>query len=340
MGKKKKKSSGDIKTGEPPVKVVEKSGKNSSGDMTRMEMPKAMILDDGVLKPLDEEAEKKKTRSEERTEYLRRKKMVMKALEPHNRQKIVFMKGTSGFYTCFGTSAIIYHKLVLPRVDKKARIQLRVDSDWSCPSKYGAVSIKRIDVAKHKILTYPGIKLVKENEEFISFELAEPLSEEEFTRLVEKDQISRRELRKKLTRSSPMQNAFTEILEIVRSVDRLERHHTEKRMFELYGLKMNKCVEDIVYHYMRLARKEAEALPTIEAITAAITRADAVLIMIDEVGCWTHDECAEVGESLAKLSRAILTEEKKAREKASRRRAAKDASKDTSAAPKEDASGT
>lgn len=307
--------------------------KNASGDIIeKKEKPQAMVLEDGVLTPLDAEAVEKENRSKERAEYLRRKKMVMKTLEPHNRQKIVFVKGTSGFYTCFGTSAVIYHKLVLPRVDKKARIQFRVDSDWSCPSKYGTVSVKRIDVTKQKILNYPGMKLVKENEEFVSFSLEEPLSEEEFTRLVEKDQISRRELRKKLTRSSPMQNAFSEILELIRNVDRLERHHTEKRMFELYGLEMNRCVMEIMYNYMRLARKEAEALSTIEAITAAITRADAVLIMIDEVGCWTHDECAEVGESLAKLSRVMLTEEKKAREKASRRGAIKDASRGASAA--------
>lgn len=256
-------------------------------------------------------AEKNALRKKERKEYLARKKLVMDELEPHNRQKIVFVKGMLGFYSCFGTGAIILHKLVLPRVDRKARILLRKDSDWTHQAKYGVVSVKDIEAMKKKILDYPEIRLVKESEEFVSFALKEPLSDEEFARLLKKDEIARQSMLRKLTRTSPMQNVFAELLELVRIVDRLERHHTEKMMFELYGRELEKCVTEMMATYMRLARKEAEKLPSIARITEEITRADAILVMIDEVGCWTHGECAEVGEQLAKLSRMMVAEERK-----------------------------
>lgn len=260
-------------------------------------------------------AEKNAIRKKERKAYIERKRWVMNELEPHNRQKIVFVQGMLGFYSCFGTGAILLHKLVLPRVDKKLRLMLRKDSDWACQAKYGVVSVKNMELIKRKMLQYPGMFLVKESEEFVSFSLAKPLSEEEFERLTKKDEIARQAMLKKLTRMSPMQNVFATLLELTRIVDRLERHHTEKMMFELYGRDLNGCVKEMVYAYMRLARKEAEPLSTIAKITDAITRADAMLIMIDEVGCWTHDECADVGDELAKLSRLMVAEERKAKQK-------------------------
>ncbi|MDO5481103.1 MAG: hypothetical protein Q4F60_02030 [Candidatus Saccharibacteria bacterium] len=241
----------------------------------------------------------------EKNAYIARKKKVVETLEPSNRRKVVFFRAMDGFWKVGGTSAVIFYRKILPRVDKKARLRFSPDNDWNYLFDYGVCSVRNIDVYVKKILKYPGIRLVADSEDYKSFLLRYEITETEFQTLVNQDEIMKKALMAKILKTQPMQNFYFELMELIRMVHSLDMHHTERITREVYVREIEELLTDMVAIYIMMTKNGMPQKVAVEKLKVKLARISAIILEMDEIGGWTHRECGKVGDLVAEVERGI-----------------------------------
>ena len=155
----------------------------------------------------------KKPDDDERRLYFARKRKLYE-FEKTNNSKIVFIRGTKGFWITGGHSAVILANKIGKELN--LRIVLKNDSDFDLKFKEGIFPVKNVefyrDVLKRSIYLTPG----EFKHDSFSFNLKEPISDAELSTLLESKELMRKKLKAEIEKSLPLPRANVGLRDVLR----------------------------------------------------------------------------------------------------------------------------
>ncbi|MBQ6130637.1 hypothetical protein IJI72_03065 [Candidatus Saccharibacteria bacterium] len=168
------------------------------------------------------EIEKNDEKNAEKKAYLERKEKLFR-FEEGNFEKVVIVKGTGGYWSVFGHSAVILVNKIAPEL--KIRIALRRDTDFGTKFREGGVTFKNIGFYKAKLMESEYLVLEREMEDFIIYRLKQRVSETEYDLLLRSKEIRKQRLEEMITKAVPMPKLRMKLTEVFGTTYRLYVKH-------------------------------------------------------------------------------------------------------------------
>ena len=245
----------------------------------------------------------------EKRQYLERKRKMI-PFEQHNYNRIVVFRGTKGFWTIGGHSAIILSELVAPEV--KMKVVLRKDTDFDATFSEGVISVRDLDFYK---VTLPQCRLIEkeyeERKDALIFFLKDALSAEKYDLISRTEEIKSEELLNMVSSSVVMPGLYRMVRELLNGVYTM----TDK----INGIAQETIGKDILTDAIRLerafllgARTESELEDALNELEEATKATMLDLKIAEDMGVWRAKQCWRVG-SLGARILAQLPVERKAR---------------------------
>ncbi|MBQ8984879.1 hypothetical protein IJ098_03440 [Candidatus Saccharibacteria bacterium] len=243
----------------------------------------------------------------EKEAYLARK-MKMLPLERRNYSKITFFRATGGFYVAGGHSAIILYNKIAPELGLKAR--LKRDRDFGARFDEGVISVKNPNFYKNKLLESVYIREVVEGKDSFSFLLKKAMPKEEFSLLMEMENIKREKLLNLVSSSSAMPKLYTMLRDVVKLTYSLARKNTEPIASDIYIKKLVNATRDALEWFLIGARKEANIVTALDKAERSLFSALRQLIIIESAGIVHIEDCSRVGMAISNAMTQLTVERK------------------------------
>ncbi|MBR2587169.1 hypothetical protein IKE71_02220 [Candidatus Saccharibacteria bacterium] len=252
----------------------------------------------------------------ERKEYFERKEKVQEQ-EKGNFDRIIFIRGTGGFWVVIGHSAVILANKI--GKDLKMRVPLRNDSDYDFKSKEGKISIRNLEFYKKKLLESGLVTEKRGTSDIYELQLVKPISPTEFEVLAQAKELKKKQLEEEVLKSVPMPKTHANITEVVRAALKIYSKYTNKDAKEIFGSKvMNElrsaqkvllmtCLEDLPFAF------------GLQKIKTYLSHAQAGVMQMMELGIWNVEDAAAIATGIIETRTSLEREEKQAIEDMNKR---------------------
>lgn len=248
---------------------------------------------------------------EERNEkeiYIQRKKNLLEK-EADNFERVVFLKGTKGFYAVVGHSAVILANKIAPEL--KMRVLLRRDSDYGVKSKEGIITIKNVGYYKEKFKNSVYIEFEKEDDACISFKLKQKISAEEYALLARSKEIKRQKLENEIVKAVPMPKLNMLLTEVLTMTYRFYRKHSDvmSRRFIL-----DTVSEEVRYAhkvFLAICREEHSKQEGLKKIDATLSQLLCDMVQVIALDVWSVEDCSALSLKIVDTKTEIARELKK-----------------------------
>ena len=236
----------------------------------------------------EREAEIKREK-EAKKAYLERKKELLKT-EAENFDKIIFLRGTKGYWLVGGHSGVILANKLAPEL--KIRVALKRDTDFDVKFSEGIINLRNLDFYTERLKNSNYIqKEIERNEDSIIFKLKEKISDTEYDLLVRSKEIRRQKLQSMIEKSMPMPKLKVRMTDVLKLTYRFYKKHSDaiSRSFVV-----EKLAEDVrIAHKTMLMvfRSQLEPKEGVKKIKARLELAVCDLTQIIELNIWTVENC-------------------------------------------------
>ena len=246
-------------------------------------------------------AETQEDRAEKKAYLLRKKKLF--EFEKTNYGKIVFLRGTKGYYLVGGHSAIVLVNKIAPEL--KIRVALKRDTDFDIKFKEGVINLKNLGFYKEKLDNSVYLERGEETEDYFSYKLKEEISEKEFDLLYRSKEIRRQKLQNLIEKSVPMPKLNRKMTEVLKTAYRiyLKRTDAMKR-----GVIAPNFLEDIrVAHKIMLMvfRGQIVKEEGRRKMKGRLEMAMCDLVQIMELEVWTVEDCTVLAVMIVEVEMMI-----------------------------------
>lgn len=256
-----------------------------------------------VSKPDSEKTQKRK----EREEYYARKEKLVE-LEKKNYDRIIFLKGTGGFWVVGGHSAVILANKIGKEL--KIRVPLKKDTDFDFRFKEGKIAVKNLAYYKRELVGSKMAKLESETEEMMTFKLARKVGPEEYELLANMKELRRQQLEKEILKSVPMPRSHMHLTEALRVAFKTYSKYTDKNAKEVFGAKLMDEMRTAHKIFLLLCMGEVPLKAGLEKIRASLTRALASVTQMAELEIWTVEDATAVSAVIVETKMNLEREEK------------------------------
>lgn len=252
---------------------------------------------------------KKSEKRKERAEYYARKEKLM-AIEKENYDKIIFLKGTGGFWIVGGHSAVILANKIGKEL--KIRVPLKKDTDFDFRFKEGKVAVKNLDYYKRILNGSKMAKLGSEDGEFLVFDLTKKVGKEEYELLANMKEIRRQQLEREILKNVPMPKSHMHLTEATRITFKIYSKYTDKNAREAFGAKLMDEMRVAHKVFLLMCMSEVPLKASLVKIHDALTRALAGVTQMAELDLWTVEDATAVSGAIVEAMRALEGEERMA----------------------------
>lgn len=270
-----------------------------------------------IEEPQKSEISKKR---QERAEYYARKEKLVET-EKTNYDKIIFVKGTGGFWIVGGHSAVILANKIGKEL--KIRVPLKRDTDFDFRFKEGKVAVKNLSYYKQMLVGSKIAKLVSDAEDTKVFELVRKVGTEEYELLANMKELRRQQLEKGILKSVSMPKSHMHITEALRVAFKTYSKYTDKNAKEVFGLKLMEEMRVAHKMFLLVCMNEVPLRAGLAKIRAALTRALAGVTQISELDIWTVEDAITVSGAIVETMHALDNEERLAEKMAMKLKEAK-----------------
>ena len=252
--------------------------------------------------PKSEMSEKRKERAEY---YTRKEKLV--AIEKENYDKIIFVKGTGGFWIVGGHSAVILANKIGKEL--KIRVPLKKDTDFDFRFKEGKVAVKNLPYYKRELVGGKMATIASEDDDFVVFELKRKVGKEEYEILAQAKELRRQQLEKEILKSVPMPRSHLHMTEALRVAFRTYSKYTDKNAKEVFGAKLMDEIRVADKIFLLVCMGEIPLKSGLEKIRVELTRALASVTQMAELDLWTIEDAIAVSAAIAETKMSLEREE-------------------------------
>lgn len=256
-----------------------------------------------MVKQLDSgKSEKRK----EREEYYTRKEKLVE-MERENYDKIMFMRGTGGFWIAAGHSAVILTNKVAP--DLKIRVPLRKDTDYDFRFKEGVISVKNLDFYRAALKDSLYTKLESNGKDLVTFALKKKVGKEEYELLANMKELRRQQLEKETLKAVTMPKTHARLTELMRMTYKIYNRHTDKLARTVF---VNKLVDELRVAqkvFILLCMEEVPLEQGVEEVRKNLVRAQASATQILELDVWSVEDVTVVMSAIIETRLALVREE-------------------------------
>ncbi len=244
----------------------------------------------------------------EKQAYLERKEKLL-TLEKGNWERIIFMRGTGGYWMLAGHSAVIFANQVAPEL--KIRVVLRKDTDFDHKSKEGVILLKNVEFYKTRLLNSGQAELEKAEENFILCRLKRKMSETEYDLLRRSKEIRRQKLEGMILKNSPMPKLNQGLTDTLKLTYKFYNKHSEKIE---RGFILDKLVDSVrMAHKAMLlaAREETPREEALKRIKRELSMALCDLQQVSLLEIWSVEDCTTLSIKIIETIVLVEEEEKK-----------------------------
>ena len=223
----------------------------------------------------------------EKKEYMERKEKLFR-FEEGNFEKIVIIRGTGGYWSVFGHSAVILVNKIAPEL--KIRMALRRDSDFGTRFREGGVTFRNIGFYKSKLLESEYLVLEREMDDFIIYRLNQKVSETEYDLLLRSKEIRKQRLEEMIMKSVPMPKLRMKLTETFATTYRFYNKHGN--VFDREFL-LRTLAEDVRKAHkvmLLIGRDEVKLDEGVKKIKQQLELAMCDVGQVAELGIWTIED--------------------------------------------------
>ena len=250
----------------------------------------------------------KKVNEDERRLYFARKRKLYE-FEKTNNSKIVFIRGTKGFWITGGHSAVIFANKIAKELN--LRVNLKNDSDFDLKFKEGLFAVKNVEfyreVLKRSIYLEPG----EFKEDSFSFKLKEPVSEAELGVLLETKEIIRKKLKAEIEKMLPLPKASVTLKDILRLTYSLYRKTPEPRAREIILTDYVKVIQKADFYMRLITRENLELEAGVKKIKSNLEVALCMLLQILDLEIWNPEKVGVLSTLIVEANLAMDLELKR-----------------------------
>ncbi|MBQ6605972.1 hypothetical protein IJH66_03315 [Candidatus Saccharibacteria bacterium] len=224
----------------------------------------------------------------EKKAYLERKKKLFE-FEKTNYGKIVFLRGTKGYWLVGGHSAIILVNKIAPEI--KVRMALKRDTDFDIKFKEGVINLKNLGFYKERLDNSVYLERGEETEDYFFYKLKTRISEKEFDLLFRSKEIQRQKLQSMIEKSVPMPKLMRKMNDVLKLAYRIYLKRTDATRKNVI---VPNLLEDIrIAHKTMLlvVRAEIDKREGLRKVRTRLELAMCDLIQIMELEVWTVEDC-------------------------------------------------
>ena len=251
----------------------------------------------------------------ERAEYYARKEKLVET-EKENYDKIIFLKGTGGFWIVGGHSAVILANKIGKEL--KIRVPLKRDTDFDFRFKEGKVAVKNLTYYRQVLVGSKMAKRASDTEEMKVFKLARKVGAEEYELLANMKELRRQQLEKEILKSVSMPKSHMHLTEALRVAFKTYSKYTDKNAKEVFGMKLMDEMRTAHKVFLLMCMNEIPLRAGLVKIRAALTRVLAGVTQMSELDIWTVEDATAVAGAVVEAMRAMEGEERMAEKMAAK----------------------
>ena len=188
---------------------------------------------------------------EDKRRAMHAKRLVYPMERENKGEYIIACRSTKNWWIVGDLSAMIYRKLIAPRLDRKTLPKLLIDGDYENKFLHGTCAIKNINTFTKELETL-GIKEEQRSEYYVVFRYRkEPLSKAERESMLNEMQNDQDRINETVMHNNICPSAYHSMIQIqekmldsIRKVPRLEK--------DIYGREMLEEMRKIVMTYIKL----------------------------------------------------------------------------------------
>ena len=261
-----------------------------------------------MISRTEQEAETRKSKAEKKA-YLERKKRLFEE-EQENFDRIIFLRGTGGFWVVGGHSGIILANKIAPEL--KIRVALKRDTDFDVKFKEGVINLRNLDFYTEKFKNSNYLeKGVERSESAVIFKLKEKISSTEYDILARSKEIRRQKLEAMIEKSVPMPKLNIRMTDVLKLTYKFYRKNSDNLARDFV---VEKLVEDIrIAHKTMLMvfREQIDAKEGARKMRARLELALCDLTQIIALEVWTIENCTTLATMMVETEILIDAEIKK-----------------------------
>lgn len=240
----------------------------------------------------------------ERKAYLERKEKLFK-VEENNFEHVIFMRGTEGFYSVFGHSAVFLVNKIAPEL--KLRVGLKRDTDYGIKFPEGVVNLKNVGYYKARMEESSFLDFERENEDFVFFKLKKKVTDAEFDLLYRSKEIRKQKLEALINKSVPLPKVSMRMTETLKLTFRLYTKHSDALGRKFVVDKLTDSIRVAHKTLLLVGRGEINAKEGLKKIKVQLASSLCDIVQISELGLWPIGDCMSLAtmitETLIELER-------------------------------------
>lgn len=246
-------------------------------------------------KELSERDKKAEQGRADKNEYLKRKQKMLE-FEAKNYDKIMFFRGTQGYFMAGGHSAVLLAYKIAPEL--KLRPRMKLDADYGKKFKEGVISVKQIDFYRQRLSESSYLEFVKQTQDALVFRFKQPITEEEYDLLENTESIARQKLLDMVAKTSPFPKLYVRLVSVAETTYRLHHKHPDKIAMDYITSDIAGMGRRALETYLEMARGECTELDGLKEISSLTSKMSIKMVLVSEMKLWTREECARAADEI------------------------------------------
>ena len=232
--------------------------------------------------------------------------------EPKNRQYLVLLRSTNGFFKMFEYSALFYALDLAPKMSMT--VTLQDDSDFVTKSRIGAVSLRDPEklIAPLKKLNITQVHIKDESGNFIVFKLPWQYDNKQIDMLIDKSEERMRRFNQLVMVDNAIPVLFLRLGELHSALLDNVRKMPGPVEREGYGFILLTLATELQCFYLAFANGKIDVVEFFEATKKRLDGIKYRTKVIADLGIWKPKVIARIGDILIDIAN-ILDSERKSR---------------------------
>ena len=253
---------------------------------------------------------------DEKKEYVDRKRKLVE-LEKENYDKLIFMRGTKGYYLVAGNSAVILVNKIAKEL--KIRVTLKRDTDFDVKFKDGVANFRNLDFYKERFAQSSYLDFEKETKDFVFYKLKKPITTEEFDLLKHSKEIRKKKLESLIVKSVPMPGLNMKLTDAFSLTYKFYRKNSDAFSRAFIVGKLAEEMRTAHKTMLLISRDEMDFMVGIEQIRKLLSYVICDINQIMALEIWSIEDCTTLSisviECVLQLDREVASYKKRKNKK-------------------------